>query len=105
MRKPAFAAEGVVFEHFRYVTANPMWNQKNYTGDFYENDPYARFTRGVPPDSSADWGWVQHMAASLDDQGRAAIALDTGAVPRVVGEQVEQQGEDHPPGVRGGGLD
>ena len=87
MRKPAFAAEGAGLKHFRYVTANPMWNQKNYTGDFYENDPYLRFTQGAPPDSSADWGWVQHMAASLDDQGRAAIVLDTGAVSRGSGSK------------------
>jgi type I restriction enzyme M protein len=87
MRKPAFAAEGAGLKHFRYVTANPMWNQKNYTGDFYENDPYVRFTRGAPPDSSADWGWVQHMAASLDDQGRAAIVLDTGAASRGSGSK------------------
>ena len=87
MRKPAFAAEGAGLKQFRYVTANPMWNQKNYTGDFYENDPYLRFTRGAPPDSSADWGWVQHMAASLDDQGRAAIVLDTGAVSRGSGSK------------------
>ena len=31
----------------------------------YENDTYDRFGRGVPPSSSADWGWMQHMAASL----------------------------------------
>ena len=28
---------------------------------------------------SADWGWVQHMHASLNDQGRAAVVIDTGA--------------------------
>ena len=87
MRKPAFAAEGAGLKRFRYVTANPMWNQKNYTGEFFENDPYERFTYGAPPDSSADWGWVQHMVASLDDQGRAAIVLDTGAVSRGSGSK------------------
>jgi len=34
------------------------------------------------PSSSADWGWVQHMAASLGDAGRMAVVLDTGAVSR-----------------------
>ncbi len=87
MRKPAFAAEGAGLKRFRYVIANPMWNQKNYTGDFYENDPYGRFGKGAPPDSSADWGWAQHMAASLDDRGRAAIVLDTGAVSRGSGSK------------------
>jgi type I restriction enzyme M protein len=94
MRKPAFAAEGAGLKRFHYVTANPMWNQKNYTGEFYENDPCGRFGKGAPPDSSADWGWVQHMAASLDDPstgsgqaGRAAIVLDTGAVSRGSGSK------------------
>jgi len=82
MRRPAFASEGAGLQRFRYVIANPMWNQKNYTAELYENDAYGRFAHGSPPDSSADWGWVQHMFASLDDRGRAAIVLDTGAVSR-----------------------
>jgi len=82
MRRPAFASEGAGLQRFRYVIANPMWNQKNYTSELYENDAYGRFAHGSPPDSSADWGWVQHMFASLDDRGRAAIVLDTGAVSR-----------------------
>ena len=32
--------------------------------------------------SSADWGWVQHMHASLSGKGRAAVVLDTGAASR-----------------------
>jgi len=87
MRRPAFVAEGAGLMRFRYVTANPMWNQKNYTAELYENDPYGRFALGTPPASSADWGWVQHMAASLDDRGRAAIVLDTGAVSRGSGSK------------------
>ena len=59
-----------------------MWNQKNYTAEFYEGDPWGRFSYGAPPDSSADWGWVQHILASLDEAGRAAIVLDTGAASR-----------------------
>lgn len=66
---------------FDLVTANPMWNQDGFTADFYENDPFERFTH-YPTANSADWGWVQHMAASLNDEGRAAIVLDTGAVSR-----------------------
>jgi type I restriction enzyme M protein len=33
----------------------------------------------------ADWGWVQHILASLKSGGRAAIVLDTGAVSRSSG--------------------
>jgi len=37
---------------------------------------------GAPPASGADWGWVQHMLASLGEMGRMAVVLDTGAVSR-----------------------
>jgi type I restriction enzyme M protein len=86
-RRPGFSAEGAGLRKFDYVVANPMWNQKNYDGEFYENDKWQRFTLGTPPGSSADWGWVQHMAASLRSQGRAAIVLDTGAVSRGSGSR------------------
>jgi type I restriction enzyme M protein len=64
------------------VVANPPWNQKGYTEEFYRSDPYKRFEFGVPPKESADWGWLQHMYASLNDKGRMAVVLDTGSVSR-----------------------
>src|SRR5207253_10427141 len=30
----------------------------------------------------ADWGWMQHILASLKPRGRAAVVLDTGAASR-----------------------
>jgi type I restriction enzyme M protein len=86
MARPAFTEAGGALRRFDRVTANPMWNQK-FGAATYENDPYGRFTRGVPPTSSADWGWVQHMAASLGDAGKMAVVLDTGAVSRGSGNQ------------------
>ena len=41
----------------------------------------------IAPSSSADWAWVQHILASLKENGRAAIVLDTGAVSRGSGSQ------------------
>jgi type I restriction enzyme M protein len=81
-RNPGFAAEGAGLRTFDYVVANPMWNQDNYDEAFYENDPWKRFGYGTPPRSSADWGWVQQVLASLNEAGRAAVVLDTGAVSR-----------------------
>ncbi len=67
------------------VTANPMWNQ-DFSQSTYENDPYNRFTFGYPPSSSADWGWIQHMFASLNSNGKIAVVLDTGLVARGSGD-------------------
>ena len=81
-RNPGFVADDSELQRFDYVLANPMWNQKEYNENFYVNDSWGRFTYGVPPTSSADWAWVQHILASLKETGRAAIVLDTGAVSR-----------------------
>ena len=78
---------------FDKVTANPMWNQK-FVAEVYENDTFNRFTRGVPPSSSADWGWIQHMAASLSEGGKMAVVLDTGAVSRGSGNQGSNKERD-----------
>lgn len=69
---------------FDRVVANPMWNQDWYTEKDYDADELGRFPKGAgfPGKSSADWGWVQHMLASLNENGRAAIVLDTGAASR-----------------------
>ena len=80
-RNPGFREENEL-KRFDYVVANPMWNQDNYDDSFYDNDSWNRFLYGIPPKSSADLGWIQHMLASLKDHGRAAIVLDTGAVTR-----------------------
>jgi type I restriction enzyme M protein len=81
MRNPAFTDRTGQLRRFDLVTANPMWNQ-DIPEDLYRNDNTDRFVHGIPPASSADWGWVQHMVASLKAAGRMAIVLDTGAVSR-----------------------
>ncbi|MFX8262749.1 N-6 DNA methylase, partial [Acinetobacter baumannii] len=46
------------------------------------------------PSSSADWGWLQHMLASLSETGRMAVVLDTGAVSRGSGNQGSNRERD-----------
>jgi type I restriction enzyme M protein len=86
MRSPANVDASGHLQKFDLVTANPMWNQ-DFDESVYRNDGYDRFLMGVPPPSSADWGWVQHMVACLGPEGRMAIVLDTGAVSRGSGNQ------------------
>jgi len=82
MRRPSnFGASGGKMAQFDLVVANPMWNQ-DFPDSVYRDDTMERFSRGIPPASAADWGWVQHMAASLKPGGRMAVVLDTGAVSR-----------------------
>ena len=82
-KTPQFRAEkSGRLRTFDRVVANPMWNQDWYTEADYDKDELDRFPPGFPGKSSADWGWVQHMQASLNVEGRAAVVLDTGAASR-----------------------
>jgi len=93
MRSPRFTQPDGSLQTFDLLTANPMWNQ-NFSTSLYENDPFERFGKGIPPGSSADWGWVQHMMASLNPNGRMAVVLDTGSVSRGSGNQGSNRERD-----------
>ena len=83
-KNPKFRNKQGKLRTFDRVVANPMWNQDWFTEADYDNDELDRFPAGAgfPGKSSADWGWVQHILASLNDRGRAAVILDTGAASR-----------------------
>jgi type I restriction enzyme M protein len=81
-RNPKFR-KGNRLQTFDRAVANPMWNQTEFTEKDYDADELDRFPKGAGfPGNKADWGWVQHILASLGDTGRAAIVLDTGAASR-----------------------
>jgi len=77
---PKFLESGGL-KKFDIGITNPMWNQDGYR-DVIENDKFGRFVYGTPPNSSADWGWIQHMLASLGGKGRMGIVLDQGSIFR-----------------------
>lgn len=83
-KNPKFRNRQGKLRTFDRVVANPMWNQDWFTEADYDNDELDRFPAGAgfPGKSSADWGWVQHIHASMNATGRAAVVLDTGAASR-----------------------
>lgn len=73
------------------VVANPMWNQP-FAPDLFANDPFDRFrTAGGITSGKGDWAWLQHTLAALEDDGRACVVLDTGAVTRGSGSKNEDK--------------
>ena len=83
---------------FDRVLANPMWNQGRdslpyINDDFFINDEMGRFPAGSCG-GKIDWGWVQHIYTSLNDNGRASIVLDTGALSRGSGNQSNNKEKD-----------
>lgn len=94
MNKPAFQTKEGALKTFDIVVANPMWNQNTFKQATYENDTYNRFSYGYPPNSTADWGWIQHMFKSLNENGRMAVVLDSGAVSRGSGNEGSNRERD-----------
>jgi type I restriction enzyme M protein len=83
-KNPRFRTDSGRLRTFDRVVANPMWNQDWFTETDYDSDELGRFPSGAgfPGKSSADWGWIQHIHACLNERGRAAVVLDTGAASR-----------------------
>lgn len=87
--------DGKRLRTFDRVVANPMWNQTEFKENDYDADELGRFPKGAGfPGSKADWGWMQHILASLKPNGRAAVVLDTGAASRGSGNANSNKEKD-----------
>ena len=91
MLNPKFkTATGRIAAH-DIVVANPMWNQP-FGAELFANDPFDRFrTQGGATTGKGDWAWLQHTLTCLNERGRAAVVLDTGAVTRGSGAKHEDR--------------
>lgn len=91
MINPKFKTADSKIRTYDIVVANPMWNQP-FNPDIFADDPFDRFrTAGGATTGKGDWAWLQHTLACLNDRGRAAVVLDTGAVTRGSGSKNEDK--------------
>ena len=91
MINPKFKTTDSKIRTFDIVVANPMWNQP-FDTEIFANDPLDRFrTQGGITTGKGDWAWLQHTLACLNERGRAAVVLDTGAMTRGSGSKHEDR--------------
>ncbi len=82
LRNPAFF-DGDKLAQFDCVIANPPFSLEKWGEESWINDPFGRNFAGLPPASSGDFAWVQHMVKSMADvSGRMAVVLPQGALFR-----------------------
>ena len=82
LRSPAFF-DGGSLATFDCVIANPPFSLEKWGEEAWTNDPYGRNFAGLPPASSGDFAWVQHMVKSMAERsGRMAVVLPQGALFR-----------------------
>lgn len=91
MINPKFRTADGRVKSYDLVVANPMWNQP-FSTETFTNDAFDRFRgAGGVTTGRGDWAWLQHTLACMNDNGRAAVVLDTGAVTRGSGSKNEDK--------------
>jgi len=82
LRSPAFY-DGDQLATFDCVIANPPFSLEKWGEELWQSDPFGRNFAGLPPSSSGDFAWVQHMVKSMAlKTGRMAVVLPQGALFR-----------------------
>ena len=83
LERPAFIKGGRV-QQFNVVLANPPYSIKNWNREAFSHDKWGRNFLGTPPQDCADYAFIQHILASLDEKnGRCAILLPLGLLSKV----------------------
>ncbi len=70
-----------------YVLANPPFNAKDWGAKQLSEDPRWRY--GVPPNSNANFAWVQHFIHHLAPLGLAGFVLANGAMSTTTSSEAE----------------
>ena len=86
LRRPRFIEDDRL-KTFDCVIANPPFSLEKWGEEIWKSDPYGRCFAGLPPSSSGDYAWVQHMLKSLKPRsGRMAVVLPHGTLFRMGAE-------------------
>ncbi len=82
LAEPKFV-QGDRLMQFDMILANPPYSIKQWDRDAWASDPWGRNIYGTPPQGRADYGFWQHILASLKPKtGRCAILFPHGVLFR-----------------------
>ncbi len=88
LAEPEFKQGGVeahntALRTFDFAVANPPFSFKAWnTGFLPEEDRYARFEYGIPPEKNGDYAFLLHILKSLKSTGKGAVILPHGVLFR-----------------------
>ena len=90
LKYPAFV-DGSKLKTFDVVLANPPYSIKAWDRDAFANDKWGRNILGTPPQSKADYAFIQHIIASINPEGgRATVLLPHGVLTRITEKSIRQ---------------
>ena len=88
---PAFV-DGSHLRKFDIVLANPPYSIKTWNREAFMNDKWGRNFLGTPPQSKADYAFIQHILASMNNKsGRCAILLPHGILNRLFEKDIRKK--------------
>lgn len=84
MASPEFLDKQGNLRTFDFCVANPPFSDKKWRNNLGKpsEDIYQRFIYGTPPDKNGDYAFLQHLVASIKDDGAGAIILPHGVLFR-----------------------
>ena len=92
IRNPRHLDDGNKLLKFDRIVMNPPFSLEDWGyDDFQGGDPYGRFEYGMPPRNNGDYAWLQQVAKSLKDDGKAIIVMSQGVLFRGQPEQTEEE--------------
>jgi type I restriction enzyme M protein len=77
---------------FDRVIANPPFSLASWGKEAADNDGFGRFPYGTPPKDSGDLAFVQHMIASLNNEGMMGVVMPHGVLFRGSSEKEIRKG-------------
>ncbi|MDP8218063.1 MAG: N-6 DNA methylase [Candidatus Theseobacter exili] len=75
----------------RAVTKKDGSPKINYPGKADFNEPYERFDYGIPPFSNGDYAFLQHIVASMNEDGKAGVVCPQGVLFRGQPEKTKEE--------------
>lgn len=88
---PAFL-DGSHLRKFDVVLANPPYSISTWNREAFANDKWGRNFLGTPPQVRADYAFIQHIIASMNENtGRCAMLLPHGVLNRMDEETMRKK--------------
>ena len=83
LAEPEYKQDNTALKTFDFAVANPPFSFKAWnTGFLPEDDEYARFEYGIPPEKNGDYAFLLHILKSLKSTGKGAVILPHGVLFR-----------------------
>ncbi len=83
LAEPEYKQDNSALKAFDFAVANPPFSFKAWsTGFLPDEDLYARFEYGIPPDKNGDYAFLLHILKSLKSTGKGAVILPHGVLFR-----------------------